>query len=711
MTDDKKGEPTLETLKIAGEEFGYAEIPGKYRIILEKFLASTRNSPDYDNFNRFIDMLWRTGHFDEALVVIEEAERKYPGDRNLVEKRGEILMDAGKLGEAGELFTQLQKLYPQRCLYAEFLGEIHRKTGALQRAEEQYQKALELSDNDPGFLLRRFDYMEQLAEIYFDLGEIALSLEYLEEVLTIHPRSSKWHLYFKILKKLGMDRELDRAKETWEWIKKSRRYHSRGIRHENQGKIELAIKNYKKAVETNNMEPHYLYCLGSALEKLPEDEFEFQFEEATVYLRKALELYPNNVFFALGLTGNLSHLHLWDDAYQVAAETGKKFPEIMLPSLRHLAFMLGKETDYISLIEEYIGLDTGHHFIELRSELAILLKERKKPEAEKWFAEAAELYLERMAYQPYSWRIYLDYANCLVETGKPELAEDNLLKAQDLRGEFDINISEKLMEVYFRLDQFEKTRDILTKIIPHFPSDYEYYGKLGMCFLYELDYEKAFEAFNRSLEINRYMPEYLYGAAVCASRLGNTDDAIAIIKDLLEMDKKFIKVIQEEDAFLQVKETKEFLEMQKKHEEGTQPAAASAPKMKKFIMPKGSAWTDKEVEHAIGQLSDERKMLALSGISADPENQEAKKQKAKKKVEIPEGEEPEEGSFDEEAGEELAEETGEESDENPDYESDEETEDQEETEDTEGDSDEQEQPAESPDGIPSDYKPLNIEDV
>jgi tetratricopeptide (TPR) repeat protein len=450
------------------------------------------------------------------------------------------------------------------------------------------------------------------------------------------------------------------------------------LKHEKQGKLELAIKNYKRAVEANNLEPHYFFCLGSALEKLPEDEYEYQFEEATVYLRKAVELYPNNIFFSLALTGNLTHLHLWDEAFEIAKESGKKYPEIMLPTLRHLAFVLGKEVEYIELLRQYIGEDTRHLFIELRSELGILLKGRKKPDAEQWFKEAADLYLERMAYQPYSWRNYLDFANCQAEMGNLDLAKDYLLKAQEMRGEFDLDIAEKLMETYYLLDEFENSRDILTKIIPLHPNDYEYYGKLGMCFLYELDYEKAFEAFNRSLAINRYIPEYLYGAAVSASRLGNTDDAIAIIKDLLEMDPHFIKIIQLEDAFLEVTETKAFLEMQKRHEAGSS-AMASSVKMKKFIMPKGKEWTDREVEEAIGQLAGERKMLALGGITNNEESEKSQEKPSKEAS----GESSEAGEH--ETDDEIY--------------------------DDESEEEELEEIEEDEEQIPTGYKPLNIEDV
>ena len=258
----------------------------------------------------------------------------------------------------------------------------------------------------------------------------------------------------------------------------------------------------------------------------------------------------------------------------------------MLPSLRHLSFILGKEPEYIEMLRKYIENDVVKQYSELRSELGILLKERKDEEAEKWFREAGELYIRRMEYAPYQWRNYWDFANCQLELENLESAAENFEKAMNLYGEFSVDIAEKLVEVNFNMDKYGEVRKYLIHLIKLFPNDFEYYGKLGMCFLYDLEYKNAFDAFNCSLALNRYVPEYLYGAAVSAARLGHTDDAINIIKDLLEMEPHFQEIIELEDAFLEVKETRKFLDMLTAHEaRQTQPPPVKGIKLKKFLMP------------------------------------------------------------------------------------------------------------------------------
>ena len=586
MTEENKRQVVLETIKIQNEELNASQILEKYSEIIEFFTHSPQTTKDLELFNKFIDMLWKRKHFDRAINAIEKAGEKYPGDRGLVEKMGEIFIDAKKYEEARELFESLIELYPGRYFYHYYLGIIYMESGMNNEAEASFINALENSREDAGFQMTRFEIVEKLARLYYDIGEYDDALENLEEILTIHPRSSKWRLYFKVLEKMDLKEELEEARVTYKEIKKAKRCQNRASKYEKQNKLELALRNYKRAIEHNSYEPQYYFSVGNILEQLPEDEYEFQFEEATTYYRNAVELYPNNIFYLLALIGNLTATREWDEAFKLSVEAGEKFPELMLPSLRHLSFILGKETEYMDILRKYIEMDEGKHYSELRTELALLLKERKDQEAELWFREAAELYLKKFEYEPYQWRNYWDYANCQLELNNLESAVENLEKTWKLRGEFSVDIAEKLVEVFYRLDRFSKVRSFLVHLIKLFPRDYEYYGKLGMCFLYELDYEKAFEAFNCALTINRYIPEYLYGAAVSAARLAKTDDAINLIKDLLEMEPGFIDIIEREDAFLEVKETRKFLDVLAVHKaKRNKPAPPGKIKLKKFMMP------------------------------------------------------------------------------------------------------------------------------
>ncbi|MCD4783514.1 MAG: tetratricopeptide repeat protein [Candidatus Eremiobacteraeota bacterium] len=595
MAEDKINKVIIEKIKIDDEEFTAGDLLDNFSSILDFFRQAPVTTPVIDKFNKFIDMLWRRKNYDSALLAIEEAEKKFPGDRKLVEKRGEILIDAGKFDEALELLLELMEIHPDQHQYLEYIGRIYHNLGELEEAKNAYLEALQNSTKDPTSLMSQFDIMEQLARIYYEKEDYPMAMEYLEEILAIHPRSSKWRLYFRILKKMNLEQELEKSRTVYKQIKKGRRYHSRAAKYEKQNKIELALKNYKKAADANPYEPQYYFCVGNVLEKLPEDEYEFQFDEATGYYKKAIELYPNNIFYIMALVGNLSFTRDWEEAYEFAAEAGRKFPEFMLPSLRELSFVLGRESNYMELLREYIGEDTKKRKIELRSELAIMLRERKKEEADDWFREALELYEKKTIHQPYSWRSYWDIANCQLELEEIEKARGNLEYARELCGEFNEDIVEKLVEVYYQLDHFEKAKELLMELIPKHPDDYEYYGKLGMIFLFELDYDKGFEAFNRSLLLNRYVPEYLYGAAVCAARLGKHLDAIDIIKDLLEMEPGFLQIIQTEDTFLEVKETKEFLQMLHKHKADRRKPAKPLVEMKKFILKSKQAKLEKEL--------------------------------------------------------------------------------------------------------------------
>lgn len=613
--EEKTREVSLETIKIQDQDLNASQILEKFTDILEYFAQSPRTTPDLEKLNRFIDMLWKRKHFEQALTAVEDGVQKYPGDRGLVEKMGEIFIDWEKYEEAKEIFQSLIELYPDRSLYYYCMGIIHSQFKEFAEAEKAFLKSLTGSDGDAGFQMTRFDIVEKIARLYYEKEDYPKALEFMEQILTIHPRSSKWRLYFKILEKAGMTSELESATVTYEQIKKARRYQSRALKYEIQGRLESALNNYKKAIELNAYEPQYFFSVANILEKLPEDEYEYQFEEATNYYRTAVELYPGNLFYVLALIGNLTTTRDWDEAFEIAAKTGEKYPELMLPSLRHLSFILGKEPDYIALLRKFIDNDTGKRHTELRSELGILLKERRDEEAEKWFREAAEMYIKKMEYEPYQWRSYWDFANCLLELGNLESAAENFEKAMNLYGEFSTDIAEKLVEAYFSMDEYGKVRKYLIHLIKLFPEDYEYTGKLGMCFLHDLEYKQAFEAFNCSLSLNRYIPEYLYGAAVSAARLGYTDDAINIIKDLLEMEPHFQEIIELEDAFLEVKETRKFLDMLTAHEaRQTQPPPVKGIKLKKFMMPTGI----KDSNATISDKTEDQKTVMQTAAVDEP---------------------------------------------------------------------------------------------
>ena len=182
-------------------------------------------------------------------------------------------------------------------------------------------------------------------------------------------------------------------------------------------------------------------------------------------------------------------------------------------------------------------------------------------EAKKWFEEASDIYLKKIKIQPYQWRHYYDYASCSLELDDLETAREYLIKALEYHGDFSVIIAEKLSRTLYELGRYDDAKLLLEALVVYNPQDYEYLGKMGMCFLAIGDHEKAFEAFNRSILLYRYVPEYLYGAGLSAAYLDKTEDVINIIKDLLEMDDEFIEVIEEEPTFAEMAGRREFFQL------------------------------------------------------------------------------------------------------------------------------------------------------
>lgn len=589
MNDKENSTKFYKILKLGENQYNPVDVVEKFDEILDYFSKSKVNTNDLNLFNQFIDILWKNCNFDLALDAIEKALKKYPGDLDMEEKLAEVLLDAGEIDKAIEKFSKLHDEHPGYYQMLEGLGYAYQKKGDLEKAEGALLQALEMETWDPSHLMAQFEMMEQLARIYYYQKKFKLALEFLDEILTVQPRSSKWQLYFKTLKKLNQKDKLREARKMYQNVKKGRRYASRAARYEAQNKYELALKNYRKAIAANPLEPHYYFCVGNVLESLPEDEYEFQFDEATAYYRTAVEMFPNNMFYQLAYVGNLINVHEWEKAFETARSAAEKFPELMLPNLRYLAENLGYEKEFVDLLRHLIELDPDRKLSEIRTELAIILKERgEKEEAEKYFEEASNIYQEKIKLHPYNWRNYYDYGSCKLEVSQLDEAREFLIKALEYHGDFSEIIAEKLSRTFYELEQFEDARILLEALIVSSPGNYEYLGRIGMCFLVNEDYEKAFEAFNRSILLNRNVPEYLYGAGVSAAHLNKTEDVINIIKDLLEMDDEFIEVIEEEPAFNNMKGKEEFFKLVDRiKKQRKQKPVKPAIKLKKLSIPSG----------------------------------------------------------------------------------------------------------------------------
>lgn len=584
MTEKKR--MNIEVLTLGEKEYNPVNVLKNRREITDYFKNSPKTTPDLLLFKRFINILWKRKHYDEALSAVEAALEKYPEVTDLAETKCEILYDAGYYSRAAEAYNLLYMDFPEKYSILQGFGESLYQTGRLDMAEQVLEKAVELKTWDPSFLMNKFSMVELLAKISYQKKNYKKALEYLDDILTVQPRPSKWQLYFKILKKIGRNKKLREAKDLYRQILKGRRYASRAARYELQGKLELAIRNYRKAIEMNPLEPHYYFCVGSTLENLPEEEYEFQFDEATAYYKTAFDMFPNNPFYAMSYVGNLSNIGEWGKAFEEAKKAALILPELMLPSLRYLSGMLGANKEFKEILRKSIDADPEKELSEIRVELALMLSDENNPEAKIWFEEAAEIYKNKIRTNPYDWRHYYDLALCYIELERFSDAHENLMKATELHESFSVKIGEKLFETLYRLEKYNDALVILEALVLSDPGDYEYLGKMGMCFFAIGEYEKAFEAFNRSILLSKAVPEYLYGAGISAALLGRTEDVINIVKDLLEIDSHFMEVIEQEPTFEKLKEYEEFKSiLKKKKQEQEKKGVKPAVGLKKIVLP------------------------------------------------------------------------------------------------------------------------------
>ena len=86
---------------------------------------------------------------EEALIVINDALKKFPKHYFLIANKGKILSDMNRLPEAIKCFDKLLEIDPQFGVAYSFKGNLMYRYGRKMEALKLYEEALKLNPNDP----------------------------------------------------------------------------------------------------------------------------------------------------------------------------------------------------------------------------------------------------------------------------------------------------------------------------------------------------------------------------------------------------------------------------------------------------------------------------------------------------------------------------------------------------------------------------------
>ena len=144
------------------------------------------------------------------------------------------------------------------------------------------------------------------------------------------------------------------------------------------------------------------------------------------------------------------------------------------------------------------------------------------------------------------------------EMGDYQEAVENMRKALELNKEYSDAWAD-IAFVYIRMENYSDALECM-KIAAELESDnYEIWYDLGYI-NYELDnQEQAVECYNKALELTeRTHIDSLYNLACSLSLLGKKKEAIAVLKEAIEIEPEIIKEIKDDEDFKDLKTEKDF---------------------------------------------------------------------------------------------------------------------------------------------------------
>ena len=100
-------------------------------------------------FEKHVQLLLRSGNFDEAITAGEEALKRFPKNKAIHMDMGDILSSQGKVDSAIYHYEKVIQINPQSARAALLKGVILENQGKWDQAKDLYQQAAKLEHNNP----------------------------------------------------------------------------------------------------------------------------------------------------------------------------------------------------------------------------------------------------------------------------------------------------------------------------------------------------------------------------------------------------------------------------------------------------------------------------------------------------------------------------------------------------------------------------------
>ena len=200
---------------------------GMFREPIAELKAVIAESPGFVLVYRHIATIYQEfGQPAEGIAVLEDGLKKNPNNINLMSKLGIMLAETDQPDRAIDLLEYCIQKDPNDPENFNFLGVAYYKKRNASKALENYRKALELDNN--------------YASVYNNIGSLYLALY-------LGGKKTDEQLYTRAMESFNRALEMDPRLFS--------AYNGRGAAYKFKNQGELAISDWKKAIEIN---PNYL---------------------------------------------------------------------------------------------------------------------------------------------------------------------------------------------------------------------------------------------------------------------------------------------------------------------------------------------------------------------------------------------------------------------------------------------------------------------
>ena len=176
--------------------------------------------------------LYLSGNIDEALVHFIQALRIVPEDKAATDNLFTALSVYGKNNDPVTNLEKLIRVYPQDPSLHFILGNLHKRSGNLDKAIEQYQQALAIN---PAFL----GAINNLAVAYALKGDWGNALSFMKQMISFQPENPA--IYYSIASVLARQNKVD---DSIKWLNTSIR---KGFKDKNMIKNDHNFENIRKS--------------------------------------------------------------------------------------------------------------------------------------------------------------------------------------------------------------------------------------------------------------------------------------------------------------------------------------------------------------------------------------------------------------------------------------------------------------------------------